>query len=59
MKLTSALIPTLLATPALAHTGHVAENSGHDHIVAVVAIGTALCVALWSVIRVQAKARNA
>lgn len=37
----------LLAAPALAHPGHIADLAGHDHWVAGAAIGAAIAAAIW------------
>ncbi|WMS43273.1 hypothetical protein RDV64_02390 [Acuticoccus sp. MNP-M23] len=47
---TAALVPAaamaLLAGPASAHPGHIAQSSGHDHIIVLVAgVGLCLCAA--------------
>jgi len=41
----------LLPGFALAHPGHLAEVAGHDHVVAGVAIGLALGIAIWGVLK--------
>ena len=45
------LIPlaALVPLPALAHPGHVEEQAGHDHWLALAAIGVAAGVAVWQV----------
>ncbi len=43
-----AIIPLLLlASPAAAHPGHLAEVAGHGHWIAAGAIGLAVLVGLW------------
>ena len=50
------LFPILTATallaagPALAHPGHVAETSGHDHLIALGALAIGVAIALWACI---------
>ncbi|TNE68009.1 DUF6732 family protein [Celeribacter ethanolicus] len=46
-----ALIFTLLATPALAHPGHLGEMAGHNHWLAGAAIGAAIAIAIWGAIK--------
>lgn len=41
----------LLAAPASAHVGHVGEYAGHDHWVAGAALGAALAVSIWGVLK--------
>ncbi|QQA43194.1 DUF6732 family protein [Pelagovum pacificum] len=56
------LIPlmTLLAQPALAHPGHIAEVAGHGHWIALGAIGLAAVVgALGARKRAKEKAETA
>lgn len=47
------LIPlgALLPLPALAHPGHVEEQAGHSHWLALAAIGVAAGIAVWQVAR--------
>lgn len=45
MRLTLALLFTLLAGPALAHIGHIGEVAGHGHWAAAGAIAIALGIA--------------
>ncbi len=53
MKLIPTLILTVIASPALAHPGHIEQGAGHDHIVAAIAVGVAVCVALVSVLKTR------
>ncbi|ATG48696.1 hypothetical protein CEW89_14685 [Celeribacter ethanolicus] len=46
-----ALIFTPLATPALAHPGHLGEMAGHNHWLAGAAIGAAIAIAIWGAIK--------
>ncbi|MFY0692676.1 MAG: hypothetical protein JXR14_12230 [Paracoccaceae bacterium] len=50
-----ALVPfcagLLMASPAVAHVGHVGELAGHDHWVAGAAIGVAAAITLWGVLK--------
>ncbi len=39
------------AAPAHAHVGHLGEVAGHDHWVAGIAIGAAVAVGLWGVLK--------
>lgn len=41
------LLLALLAGPAAAHPGHIADLAGHDHWVAGAAIGAAIAAAIW------------
>lgn len=41
----------ILATPASAHPGHLADLAGHDHWVAGAAIGAAILIGLWGAIK--------
>ncbi len=45
----------LAAAPALAHPGHIAGLGGHDHWVAGIAIGAAVGVSLWGVLKERRK----
>ena len=40
-----------LATPALAHVGHLGAAAGHDHWIAGIAIGAAAGVAIWGLLK--------
>lgn len=47
------LLPILLiltATGASAHTGHIAEAGGHNHLIAFAALGMGLAVSLITVL---------
>ena len=41
----------LTATQAAAHPGHMADLAGHDHWIAGVAVGAAVLVGLWGILR--------
>lgn len=43
------------ALPAFAHPGHMAGLAGHDHWVAGAAIGTAIAVGVWGVLKGRRK----
>lgn len=47
------LIPlaALVPLPALAHPGHVEAQAGHDHWLALAAIGAAAGIAVWQIAR--------
>lgn len=51
LRMTSILLFLLLASPALAHTGHLAGLAGHDHWVAGAAIGLAVLVGIWGAVK--------
>lgn len=51
LRTTSILIGLLLASPALAHPGHLAGLAGHDHWVAGAAIGLAVLVGIWGAVK--------
>ncbi|HUF87563.1 MAG TPA: DUF6732 family protein [Thermohalobaculum sp.] len=60
MKAAVATLAVLLATPALAHPGHVAEAGGHSHWYVPGALGLALMIAgaaLWRGRRAKRSAR--
>lgn len=47
-------IPAILllsASPAAADPGHLASSGGHDHLVAGVAIGAAIALAAWQILK--------
>ena len=46
---------TLGVTPALAHTGHVAEAAGHSHWLGLAAAGVAIAVAIWAASKAKSK----
>ena len=52
-KLTIAAL--LLATPAAAHPGHLGGLAGHDHWVAGIAIGAAVGVSIWGILKERRK----
>jgi len=58
MKASLIVIVALLATPALAHPGHLAGAAGHEHWVAGAAIGAAIAIGLWQGLKGR-KARKA
>jgi len=51
LRTTSILFGLLLASPALAHPGHLAGLAGHDHWVAGAAIGLAVLVGIWGAVK--------
>lgn len=51
LRTTSILFGFLLASPALAHPGHLAGLAGHDHWVAGAAIGLAVLVGIWGAVK--------
>lgn len=51
LRTTSILFALLLASPALAHPGHLAGLAGHDHWVAGAAIGLAVLVGIWGAVK--------
>jgi len=40
-----------VAGPALAHPGHIADAAGHDHWIALGALGVAIGLAVWAGLR--------
>ena len=52
-KLTIATI--VFASPAAAHPGHLGGLAGHDHWVAGIAIGAAVGVSIWGILRERRK----
>ncbi len=54
MKLYLVTLLSMIAAPAMAHTGHVTAQSGHDHMAAYVAVGAAALAALYGVLRARA-----
>ena len=45
-------VPALfVAGPALAHPGHLADAAGHDHWIALGALGVAIGLAVWAGLR--------
>lgn len=45
----------LLASPAAAHPGHLGGLGGHDHWVAGIAIGAAVGVSIWGILKERRK----
>lgn len=45
------------AAPAFAHPGHIAGLAGHDHWVAGAAIGAAVAIGVWSVLKGRRKTK--
>ena len=41
-------LAVLLAGPALAHPGHLAEVAGHGHWLGAAALGAAIAIGLWA-----------
>lgn len=48
----------LMATPAAAHPGHII-GAGHDHWLAVIAIGAAVAAGLWGALKGDAGDKQA
>jgi hypothetical protein len=56
----AALSLAAFAVPALAHTGHVAEEAGHSHVLGIGALAAAGVIAIVAVLRhVLARRRKA
>ncbi len=54
-----AALAALAPLPAAAHPGHLAEAAGHNHWLGAAALGAALAIAAWQLIRgVKAKAEE-
>ncbi|MCA0918941.1 DUF6732 family protein [Pseudooceanicola nanhaiensis] len=49
----------LIAGPAAAHTGHLAEAAGHDHWLGAAALGAAIAIGLWQALKHRDKKREA
>ncbi len=49
MRLTVFL--ALIATPAMADPGHISNVAGHDHWVAGIAVGAAVAISLWGILK--------
>lgn len=47
MKWKLALIASQLPGAAFAHAGHLGALAGHDHVIAGVAVGAAVGIAVW------------
>ncbi len=46
MRILSILMTAQVATPALAHIGHIGEVAGHGHLIGAIAIGLAGALAV-------------
>jgi hypothetical protein len=55
MRFASPLLFMLLAAPALAHPGHLAESGGHTHWLALMAVATALVIGGVGLVRLLAR----
>ena len=53
------VLPVLLAQPAFADPGHVAEAGGHSHWVALAALGAAALIGAAGLVRARARRRAA
>jgi hypothetical protein len=52
-------LPLLVfAAPALAHTGHVAENAGHSHFLGVGALAAVVVIAVVALARTRVMRRR-
>ena len=58
MKPFAALPLLAFSAPALAHSGHVAEQAGHSHYLGLAALGAASIVALVAIVRGVARRRR-
>jgi hypothetical protein len=54
MRFAAPLLLVLLASPALAHPGHLAESGGHSHFLALMAIAAAIVIAGAGLLRLLA-----
>ena len=45
----------LIASPALAHPGHIADLAGHGHWVGAAAAGAAIAIAIWAGLKGKSK----
>ena len=59
MQRLAALPVLLLATPAFAHPGHVAEAAGHSHFLALGAFAAALGIVAYAIARSVIRRRKA
>ena len=55
MRITLAILMTVLAGPAAAHIGHLGEVAGHGHWLGAAAIGAAIAIGLWQGLRGKAQ----
>ena len=51
MRILAYLAGVFVAQVAVADPGHLAEVAGHGHVVAGIAIGTAIAVGLWGILK--------
>ncbi|WP_425053224.1 DUF6732 family protein [Psychromarinibacter sp. S121] len=51
MKTTPTIAASLLPGAALAHPGHLAEAAGHNHWIGLAALGAAVAVAGWAILK--------
>jgi hypothetical protein len=58
MKPFAALPLLALSAPALAHSGHLAEQAGHSHYLGLAALGAACVVAVVAIARGVARRRR-
>ncbi len=58
-SLPAALPFAALATPALAHTGHLAEEAGHSHWLALAALAAAIAIGAIGIVSRAARRRRA
>lgn len=49
------VLPVLLAQPAFADPGHMAEAGGHSHWVALAAVGAAALIGVAGLVRARAR----
>lgn len=51
MRLLSTFVFIAMAQSAQAHSGHLGDLAGHDHWVAGAAIGVAIALGIWGVLK--------
>ena len=59
MKFLITIISALIAGPAVAHTGHLIEVAGHDHVLIGAALAAAAAAALWGALKGDEDAEEA
>lgn len=50
-RIATTLAALLIAGPAAAHPGHLAEVAGHGHWLGAAAIGAAIAIGLWQALK--------
>lgn len=50
-RIAPTILALLIAGPAAAHPGHLAEVAGHGHWLGAAAIGAAIAIGLWQALK--------